>query len=67
MKLIVRLHKDGDWFVGHCPAIPEANGQGKTEDECIASLLSSIELLMEDSLASADFEEGTLTRELVLA
>ncbi len=51
MKLPVELHQDGDWYVAFCPTMPEANGQGRTEDEAIESLRSSICLLIEDTLA----------------
>jgi len=32
------VERDGEWFVAHCPEIPGANGQGKTREECLASL-----------------------------
>ncbi len=51
MKLPVELRQDGDWYVAFCPTMPEANGQGQTEDEAIESLRSSIRLLIEDTLA----------------
>ena len=34
--------QDGEWFIGYCPEIPEANGQGKTLDECRESLSEAI-------------------------
>jgi predicted RNase H-like HicB family nuclease len=42
------IEKDGDWFVGYCPEIPGANGQGATVDECRASLADAIALILED-------------------
>ncbi len=42
------IEKDGDWFVGYCPEIPGANGQGATVDECRASLVDAIALILED-------------------
>ena len=42
------IEKDGDWFVGYCPEIPGANGQGATVDECRASLAEAIALILED-------------------
>ena len=41
------VFRDGDWFVGFCPEVPEANGQGRTVDECRQNLADSIELLFE--------------------
>jgi len=42
------IKKDGDWFIGYCAEISGANGQGKTKDECLKSLSSAIELMLED-------------------
>ena len=42
------IEKDGDWFIGYCPEIPGANGQGATVDECRASLADAIALILED-------------------
>ena len=42
------IEKDGDWFVAYCPEIPGANGQGRTKDECRASLSAAIALILED-------------------
>ena len=42
------IEKDGDWFIGYCPEIRGANGQGATVDECRASLVDAIALILED-------------------
>lgn len=42
------FERDGDWFVGFCPEIPGANGQGKTIDECRENLAEAIALILED-------------------
>ncbi len=39
------IERDGEWFIGYCLEIPGANGQGKTEDECLKSLSSAIALI----------------------
>ncbi len=39
--------RDGDWYIGYCPEIPGANGQGRTLDECRESLRSAIALVLE--------------------
>jgi predicted RNase H-like HicB family nuclease len=39
---------DGEWYIGYCPEIPGANGQGKTKDEARASLAEAIALILED-------------------
>lgn len=48
VPLTAELHRDGDWFVAFCPEVPEANGQGRTKEECIANLREAVLLLMED-------------------
>ena len=42
------IEKDGDWHIAYCPEIPGANGQGKTKQECIASLADAIRMILED-------------------
>jgi predicted RNase H-like HicB family nuclease len=42
------LERDGDWFIGYCPEIPGANGQGRTAEECLKSLSEAIALILED-------------------
>ena len=42
------VERDGEWYVGYCPEIPGANGQGLSKDECLQSLASAIELILED-------------------
>ncbi len=32
------VERDGPWFVAYCAEVPGANGQGKTHEECLASL-----------------------------
>jgi predicted RNase H-like HicB family nuclease len=42
------VERDGDWFIGYCPEIPGANGQGKTKDECLQNLAEAIDLILAD-------------------
>ncbi len=42
------IERDGEWFIAWCPEIPEANGQGKTVEECRGNLSQAIELILED-------------------
>lgn len=48
VPLTAEIHRDGEWFVAFCPEVPEANGQGHTQEECMASLREAVLLLMED-------------------
>jgi predicted RNase H-like HicB family nuclease len=42
------IERDGDWYIAYCPEIPGANGQGRTIEECRASLADAIALILED-------------------
>lgn len=42
------IERDGEWFIGFCPEIPGANGQGKSAEECRANLAAAIALIVED-------------------
>jgi predicted RNase H-like HicB family nuclease len=42
------IERDDDWFIGYCPEIPGANGQGKTVEECRRNLAGAIALILED-------------------
>jgi len=42
------IEQDEDWYIGYCPEIPGANGQGRTIEECKASLAAAIVLILED-------------------
>ncbi len=42
------IERDGEWYIGYCPEIPGANGQGRSKDECLQSLAAAIELILED-------------------
>lgn len=42
------IEQDGEWFIGYCPEIPGANGQGRNKDECLQSLSAAIKLILED-------------------
>ena len=44
----VVIERDGDWYVGHCPEVPGANGQGRTFEECRENLAEAIALILED-------------------
>ncbi len=42
------IEQDGEWFIGYCPEIPGANGQGHTVEECRENLAEAISLILED-------------------
>jgi len=41
------VEQDGGWFVAYCAEEPGANGQGRTREECLASLRAAIALIVE--------------------
>lgn len=41
------FEKGEKYFIGYCPEIPGANGQGKTVDDCRENLQQAIELILE--------------------
>ena len=42
------IERDWKWYIGHCPEIPGANGQGETVEECKKSLTEAIALILQD-------------------
>ncbi|MCX6093484.1 MAG: type II toxin-antitoxin system HicB family antitoxin [Candidatus Bipolaricaulota bacterium] len=42
------IEQDGDWYIAYSPEIPGANGQGRSREECLQSLASAIELILQD-------------------
>jgi predicted RNase H-like HicB family nuclease len=42
------IEQDNEWYIGYCPEIPGANGQGRTVEECKADLAEAIALILED-------------------
>jgi len=42
------IKRDGKWFIGSCPQVPGANGQGRTLKSCSRSLVQAINLLIDE-------------------
>ena len=42
------IERDGEWYIGYCPEIPGANGQGRSREECRKNLGEAIALILED-------------------
>lgn len=45
------MERDGEWYIAYCHEMPGANGQGRTIEECRASLGEAIALILEDRRA----------------
>jgi predicted RNase H-like HicB family nuclease len=48
MRFTAIIEKAEGWYIGFCPEIPGANGQGRTVEECRTSLAEAIALILED-------------------
>jgi predicted RNase H-like HicB family nuclease len=61
------VEQDGEWYISYCAEVPGANGQGRTQEECLANLREAIALVLEhrqeDTLRSLPPEA---VRELVV-
>ncbi len=53
------IKRDGEWYIGYCPEVPGANGQGRTPDECRASLADAIALILKDRCEDELEQPGT--------
>lgn len=42
------FEKGEKYYIGYCPEVPGANGQGETLEECRESLKEAIRLILED-------------------
>lgn len=45
--------KGKKYYIGYCPEVPGANGQGETIEECRESLKEAIKLILQDRLEDA--------------
>jgi predicted RNase H-like HicB family nuclease len=41
------LERDGPWYISYCAEVPEANGQGRTQEECLQNLREQSALIIE--------------------
>jgi predicted RNase H-like HicB family nuclease len=47
-KFTLNIERDDKWFVGHCPEVPGANGQGRTLMACARNLAQAIALVLDE-------------------
>ncbi|HEB01967.1 MAG TPA: type II toxin-antitoxin system HicB family antitoxin [Nitrospirae bacterium] len=47
------IEKGEKYYIGYCPEVPGANGQGETLDKCRESLKEAIRLILEDKVDDA--------------
>ena len=49
-QFTVIIEKGDKYYIGYCPEVPGANGQGETVKECRKSVADAIELILADRL-----------------
>jgi len=42
------IERDEKWYIGSCPEIPGANGQGETVEACKKNLTEAIALILQE-------------------
>ena len=48
------IYEKGEmYYIGYCPEVPGANGQGETIEECRESLREGIKIILRDRLEDA--------------
>ena len=54
MARFTAIYEKGDqYYIGYCPEVPGANGQGETIEECRENLKEAIKLVLQDRLEEA--------------
>jgi predicted RNase H-like HicB family nuclease len=48
------IERDEKWYIGYCPEIPGANGQGETVEVCKQNLAEAIALILQDRREDAE-------------
>ena len=66
-EFTAEIHREGEWFVAFCPEVPEANGQGRTKEECLRNLAAAIELVFEDRRVTFRQQRQPQTEEAIVA
>ena len=60
------IKKTPKWYVGFCPEVPGANGQGKTRAECLEDLRAAVELMLEVNREQVAATVGPKVEETVI-
>jgi len=47
------FEKGEKYYIGYCPEVPGANGQGESLEECRESLKEAVKLILKDRLEDA--------------
>jgi len=46
-KFHIVFEMDDDWYIGYCPEVPGANGQGRNKEECRKNVMDAVELILQ--------------------
>ena len=49
-EFTVVIEKGDKYYIGYCPEVPGANGQGGTVEECRENVREAIQLILQDRL-----------------
>jgi predicted RNase H-like HicB family nuclease len=49
-EFTVIIERGDAYFIGYCPEVPGANGQGESVEECRESVREAIQLILNDRL-----------------
>ena len=61
------IKKTPKWYIGFCPEVPGANGQGKTKAECLDDLRAAVELMLEVNREQIVASIGTNVEETLIS
>ncbi len=54
-EFTVIIEKGKNFYIGYCPEVPGANGQGESIAECRDSVRVAISLILDDRLEDSSF------------
>jgi predicted RNase H-like HicB family nuclease len=63
------LERGEEWWVGFCPEVPGANGQGLTREDCLQNLAEAVKLMLHDRVEDGlrDASPGAIREVLRIA
>jgi predicted RNase H-like HicB family nuclease len=63
------LERGEEWWVGFCPEVPGANGQGLTREDCLQNLAEAVKLMLQDRVGDGlrDASPGAIREVLRIA
>jgi predicted RNase H-like HicB family nuclease len=67
-KFTAIFEKGEKYYIGYCLEVPEANGQGRTIEECRQNLIEAIKLVLADrkSEITASLPKKVIKEEIII-